>query len=165
MPAAPRMLTAEEIVQVEALASVLSTEQIADYRGIGRTTFYAVMERQPEVLGRYKKGRARAVGSVGQGLIKKAMSGDTASAIFYLKTQGGWQEKPTLKNFEFDYPVNGTPKQRTDALFKAMSDGLIPEEVGTNLINAIKVAIVIEGETELKDRLIVVERAMGLGNG
>lgn len=50
-------LTVEQIVQVEALAAVLSVEQIADYFGIGKTTFYAIMERQPEVSERYKKGR------------------------------------------------------------------------------------------------------------
>ena len=92
MPAKPRVLNDEELAQVEALASVLTTEQIADYFGIGRTTFYDIMSRQTDVSVRYKRGRAKAIGSVSKGLLQKAQSGDTASTIFYLKTQAGWKE-------------------------------------------------------------------------
>lgn len=88
----PRSLTPEQVSQVEALASVLSLEQVADYLGMSKTTFYAIMERDPAVCERYKKGKARAIGAVAQGLLKKARDGDTTSAIFYLKTQAGWKE-------------------------------------------------------------------------
>lgn len=89
----PHFLTPEQVSQVEALASVLSIEQVADYLGMSKTTFYAIMERDPAVCERYKKGKARAIGAVAQGLLKKARDGDTTSAIFYLKTQAGWKEK------------------------------------------------------------------------
>lgn len=82
----------DQVAQVEALGAVLSIEQIADYFGMAKTTFYAIMERQPEVSLRYKKGKAKAIGSVSQGLLKKAISGDNVAAIFYLKTQAGWKE-------------------------------------------------------------------------
>lgn len=36
--------------------------------------------------------RIEAVGAVAARLFKKAMDGDTASMIFYLKTRGGWKE-------------------------------------------------------------------------
>ena len=85
-------LTPEQIAQVETLASVLSQEQIADYLGIAKSTFQAILDRDPVVFGHYKKGKSKAIASVAQGLLKKALSGDTASAIFYLKTQGGWVE-------------------------------------------------------------------------
>ena len=88
-----KVLNDAEIMQVEALASVLSIKQIADYFGMVRNTFYAIMERQPEVFEHYKKGKSKAISSVGQGLLQKAINGDTASAIFYLKTQAGWKEK------------------------------------------------------------------------
>tara|TARA_R110002020_G_scaffold251822_1_gene465614 strand:+ start:291 stop:668 length:378 start_codon:yes stop_codon:yes gene_type:complete len=88
----PTVLNDEEIAQVEALGAVLSIEQIADYFGIAKTTFYAVMERQPEVSLRYKRGKAKAIGSVSKGLLQKAQNGDNAAAIFYLKTQAGWKE-------------------------------------------------------------------------
>lgn len=91
-----------QIAQVEALGSVLSIEQIADYFGIGRTTFYSVMDRQPEVAEHYKRGKARAIGAVAQGLLKKAREGDTASAIFYLKTQAGWRETQNIDHSSTD---------------------------------------------------------------
>ncbi len=93
MPRKRKVMTKEELSQVEALSSVLSSEQIADYFGIGRTTFYEIMERQPDVSVRYKRGRAKAIGTVAKGLLQKAQNGDTASSIFYLKTQAGWKEK------------------------------------------------------------------------
>jgi len=85
-------LNDEQIIQVESLGSVLSIEQIADYFGISKVTFYAMMERQPEISLRYKKGKAKAIGSVSKGLLQKAIAGDNAAAIFYLKTQAGWKE-------------------------------------------------------------------------
>lgn len=92
MPAEPRVLTEQELTKVEALASVLTTEQIADYFGISRTTFYEIRDRQPEVSEHYKKGRAKAVGNIAQSLLKKAQEGDNAAMMFYLKTQAGWKE-------------------------------------------------------------------------
>ena len=39
----------KQMAQVEALASVLTLEQMSDYFGIARNTFRAVCERQPEL--------------------------------------------------------------------------------------------------------------------
>ena len=55
----PKTLNDEQIAQVEAMAAFLTVEQIADFFGIGRTTFFNIMERQPEVSERLKGGRAR----------------------------------------------------------------------------------------------------------
>lgn len=87
-----KKLDEDQIAQVEALAAVLSVEQISDYFGMGKTTFYEIMERQPEVFERYKKGKAKAIGAVSQGLLKQAREGNLGAAIFYLKTQAGWRE-------------------------------------------------------------------------
>lgn len=86
------VLTDEQIVQVEALASTLSLEQVAGYFGMSKVTFYAIMERQPEVGLRYKKGKANAINMVAKGLIMQALEGNTAASCFYLKTQAGWKE-------------------------------------------------------------------------
>lgn len=101
-------LTVEQIVQVEALAAVLSVEQIADYFGIGKTTFYRMMERSPEILERYKKGRAKAIGSVAQGLLQQARDGNMAAAIFFLKTQAGWRETQVVDNVSSDGSMTPT---------------------------------------------------------
>ena len=83
--------------EVETLAAVLTTEQIADFFGICRSTFFAMMARDDEIAGRYKKGKARAIGAIAQTLISKARAGDTTSMIFYLKTQAGWRETAGLQ--------------------------------------------------------------------
>ena len=93
----PTVLNDEEIAQVEALGAVLSIEQISDYFGIAKTTFYAIMERQPQVSLRYKMGKAKAIRSVSGGLLQKARDGDNASMIFYLKTQAGWKETTQIQ--------------------------------------------------------------------
>lgn len=97
-------LTDEQKTQVEALAAYLSQEQIADYFGMSKVTWYAILERDPEVSERYKKGKAKAIGTVAQGLLQKARDGDTTSAIFYLKTQAGWRE---TQKMEYSGPDGG----------------------------------------------------------
>jgi IS30 family transposase len=91
-------LTDEQRAQVEALAAYLSQEQIADFLGIGKTTWYAMLERDPDISERYKRGKAKAIVSIAQGLLKKARDGDTTSAIFYLKTQANWRETQKLEH-------------------------------------------------------------------
>lgn len=95
----PRIvLTETQCQEVETLAALLSQDQIADYLGIARNTFRAICERDPAVLERYKKGKAKAIAHVANGLLQKARSGDTTSAIFYLKTQAGWRETASIEH-------------------------------------------------------------------
>ena len=54
-------LTGDQCREVETLAALLNQEQIADYFGIARNTFRAICDRDPEVLERYKKGKAKAI--------------------------------------------------------------------------------------------------------
>lgn len=97
-----KTLDDEQRAQVEALAAYLSQEQIADYFGITRPTFAAMIERDDDISLRYKRGKAKAIGTVAQGLLQKARSGDTASAIFYLKTQAGWRETAQVDHTSSD---------------------------------------------------------------
>ena len=119
-------LTADQKAQVEALAAYLSQDQIADYLGIGRTTFQSMIERDPEISERYKRGKAKAVGLVAQGLLQKARSGDTTSAIFYLKTQAGWRETQKIEHTGADgAPIQvetlDVSKLSTEALAEIMA--------------------------------------------
>lgn len=92
--ARPRIILSEDQCrEVETLAALLNQDQIADYFGIARNTFRAICNRDEEVLARYKKGKAKAIAHVANGLLQKARAGDTTSAIFYLKTQAGWREQ------------------------------------------------------------------------
>jgi hypothetical protein len=94
----PFTLTDEQKVEVETLAAVLTAEQVADYFGIGRRTFYSMMQRDEEIAARYKRGKAKAIGVIAQGLINKARAGDTTSMIFFLKTQAGWRETSQVEH-------------------------------------------------------------------
>ncbi len=86
------LLSEAQRAEVETLAAVLNAEQIADFLGIGRTTFFALLNRDPELCERYRRGKARAVGAVAQSLVTSARAGNVTAMIFFLKTQGGWRE-------------------------------------------------------------------------
>ncbi|WP_374433335.1 hypothetical protein [Tabrizicola sp.] len=89
-------LTEAQRAEVETLAAVLNAEQIADFLGIGRTTFFAILNRDEDLSERYKRGKARAIGAVAQSLVTKARAGNVTAMIFFLKTQGGWRESVDL---------------------------------------------------------------------
>lgn len=91
-------LNPAQVEEVETLAALLNQEQIADYFGIARNTFNAICARDEEVLARYKRGKAKAIAHVANGLLQKARSGDTTSMIFYLKTQAGWRETAVIEH-------------------------------------------------------------------
>ena len=112
----PKVLTTEQIAQVEALGAVLSLAQIADYLGIGESTFYTIMERQPEVSRAYKKGKAGAIDSVAKGLLQQAREGNTTAAMFYLKTRAGWRETQQI-----DHTTKGESLNRPGTATAAMA--------------------------------------------
>ena len=105
-------LTEKQIDEVETLAAVLSTNDIADYFGIGRTTFYALMQRNAYISERYKKGRAKAKGAIAGNLIQKARAGELGAQIFYLKTQCGWKETQSLEHSSPDGSMTPTKIER-----------------------------------------------------
>ena len=98
----PKTLNDEQRAQVEALAAYLSQEQIADYFGIGKTTWFAMMQRDEDISERYKRGKAKAIAVVAQGLLQQARNGDKAAAMFYLKTQAGWRETNQIDHTSSD---------------------------------------------------------------
>ena len=91
----PIVFNDDQVIELKALAAVLTKSQIADYFGISETTLRAIESRQPEVLDAYKKGRVKQISDMGSNLVKLATEGNVAANIFYLKTQGqgAWQEQ------------------------------------------------------------------------
>jgi hypothetical protein len=112
----PFTLTNEQKAEVETLAAVLTAEQVADYFGIGRRTFYSMMQRDEEIAARYKRGKAKAIGVIAQGLINKARAGDTTSMIFFLKTQAGWRETSQVEHM-----VPAEPSTSPDSAFQTLA--------------------------------------------
>ena len=79
----------EEVAKVKLYAGLGSTqEHIATMIGKSVDTLTR-NERMNEAL---QVGKAETLAKVAGSLVKKALNGDTTSAIFYLKTQGGWKE-------------------------------------------------------------------------
>lgn len=113
----PIVLNEEQVAQVEALAAYLTKDQIADYFGIGRTTYYEIEKRQPEVAERYNKGKAKAIGAVAQGLVQKAREGDNTCMMFYLKTQARWSERHEIDHTSSDGSMS-PPKQHVYKVVK-----------------------------------------------
>jgi IS30 family transposase len=116
------VLSNEQIVQIEALAAYLSIEQIADYIGVGKTTFYELMDRQPEISERYKRGKAKAIGSVAQSLIQKAQAGDNTCMVFYLKTQARWTEEVKVDHTSSDGSMATVGSETLNKLAKKYGD-------------------------------------------
>lgn len=112
-------LTDDQVREVETLAALLNQDQIADYFGISRRTFSAICNRDEEVLSRYKRGKAKAIAHVANGLLQKARAGDTTSAIFYLKTQAGWRETTRI---EHDGKVETGGREALTKLLSAIAD-------------------------------------------
>lgn len=122
MARAPITLSESQRHEVETLAALLSQDQIADYLGVSRTTFYEICKRDPDIAERYKRGKAKAIAHVANGLLQKARGGDTTSMIFYLKTQGGWRETARLEHAgDAEAPVGVSD---TAVRLKAFLDGI-----------------------------------------
>ena len=115
----PKTLTAEQMSQVEALAAYLTQDQIADYFGISDKTLREMMLRDEDISTAYKRGKAKAVGSIAQSLLTKARNGDTTSQIFYLKTQAGWRETQKLEHTGLD----GEPLAALPTIIKLVAPG------------------------------------------
>ena len=113
-----KVLTPEQVIQVEALAAVLTQGQIADYFGMSDTTLRKRMYEDPEIASAYARGRARTIGGVAKNLVNRAMAGDHKAQEFYLLSQGGWRIK---HSHEHSGPEGGPieVKQLTDEELEA----------------------------------------------
>lgn len=96
------VLTEAQKSEVSTLAAILNAEQIADYFGISRTTFFQILDRDEEVSVLYKKGRAKAIGNAARNIITASNAGNVSASIFYLKTQGGWRETQQIDHTSSD---------------------------------------------------------------
>lgn len=92
----------KDLNTIDDLSPYLSIEQISNHFMIGKTTWYRMVGRQPEILERYKKGKAKAIREVSKGLLQQARDGDKTCAMFYLKTQAGWCEKTKIDHTSED---------------------------------------------------------------
>lgn len=85
----PWQPTDEQLAKIKLYAGLGSTqEQVVAMLGISLPTF----KNNVGAKEAFELGKADTIAKVAGSLVKKALAGDTASAIFYLKTQAGWRE-------------------------------------------------------------------------
>lgn len=68
-------------------------DAIATVIGISSSTLDRWLQRE-DIRAAYDKGRAIATDHVAQSLYNQAIGGNVAAAIFWLKAQAGWTDKP-----------------------------------------------------------------------
>src|SRR3982751_4841733 len=85
---AAREFTAEERNQAEVLSGIgLPHRQIAVLLACDEKTLRKHLGEE------LTRGDAKATAKIAQSLFSKAMSGDTASMIFWMKVRAGWSER------------------------------------------------------------------------
>ena len=64
-----KTLTKSQIEEIPKLAESLTTNQIADYFRICRTTFYEMRKSNPVIAEHYRQGRAKVIAQIAGSLI------------------------------------------------------------------------------------------------
>jgi len=88
------MLDDLQIAQVEALANYLPIKQVAGYFNLSASDFLDLQKKDKRVLRAYRKGKVRGLCKVTELLWQQMEAGDVTAIIFFLKTRGGWSERP-----------------------------------------------------------------------
>lgn len=98
---------------------------------------------------------------------KRAFDPDDKDSSTLLKLLGdkAWASvKPSAALIEFDFPVNGTPTEKSLSIIDAIATGSIAPDIGQMMIGVIKDAVIIEEGTDLKIRIEELEKALGLAS-
>ena len=129
---APIVLNDDQIKEIEELSRDLTIEQIANYFGIGESTFFTIKNRDQRVQIAYKKGKSGGIKEA-VGLLWKSMrEGNVASIMFYLKTQARWRES---KPDELDIPQVTSQPQFNFIVSNKNADNLTDVTSSTPEIN------------------------------
>lgn len=68
--------------------------------------------------------------------------------------------KPVAPPIEFDFPADGTPVEKMDAIIKGVSTGAVPADIGKMMADIIKSGLDIQEITELAVRLERLEKLL-----
>lgn len=73
--------------------------------------------------------------------------------------------KPVAPVFEVDFPDDGTPVEKIDAVIRGIASGIIPADIGKMFAEVIKTGLDVAEVTELAARLERLERLLEAQNG
>ncbi len=68
--------------------------------------------------------------------------------------------KPVAPVFEVDFPEDGTPVEKIDAVIKGIASGIIPADIGKMFAEVIKTGLDVAEVTELAARLERLEKLL-----
>lgn len=68
--------------------------------------------------------------------------------------------KPVAPVFEVDFPDNGTPVEKIDAVIRGIASGIIPADIGKMFAEVIKTGLDVAEVTELAARLERLEKLL-----
>ncbi len=95
-----KVLTKEQIAELEHLSAGMTVAQLAQYFGMCQTTFIALKAKNLEIDKAYKKYKAKGIsqafGVLWEIIMSKSPQSLTA-VMFYLKTQAGYREKQEVE--------------------------------------------------------------------
>jgi hypothetical protein len=122
MPKGPRLkLPADAISKIENMgAAGLTMFQIGMLLGMSKKTIERRLSENKQALDALERGRAKALYNVGSFAYQKAIGGNIAMMIFYLKCRGHWKESHHVEHTG----VNGAP--------------LVPDNKGNLMIDLLK---------------------------
>lgn len=161
----------------------------AELFNVAESTIHKWKEDYPEFSESLKMGKAEADANVADSLYHRALGythketkvfhnqgeiityevdkhypPDTTAIAYWLNNRRklNWHGKSTAHTMEFEFPEDGKPIEKADAIIKAIAKGKIPPDTGSQLLGAIKAMIDIEEFTELKQRIEAMEKALNV---
>lgn len=91
-------------------------------------------------------------------------SPDTAvvsnACLNHLMNKGWASVKPSAECIEYEFNENSKPHEQAAQILKGVSDGVIPPDIGSNMISSIASMLKITEVTELQDRIDALEAAL-----
>lgn len=95
-------------------------------------------------------------------LITKAFNPESDFSFNELLKRMSPIPKQVAPMVNFDFPQNARPHEQAEAVMLAVSNGVIPPDIGATFVNSIKHMIEIEESTDLKDRIKKLEESLGI---
>jgi len=132
-------------------------------------------ENQPKVKrGRCKSERTKILeamqraGKTEEGfydlLIERANDPDDNFTFKELLSRFSPIPKAVSPLVEFEFPKDAKPHVQAAYVLAAVSEGIIPSDIGNVFVQSIKAMIDIEEYTDLKERIEAIEESLGVSN-